>query len=219
MTEQKIRILLAEDDDLLRRALAQLFRLEPDFELAAQVGNGLEAVAESERLQPDVVVTDIEMPGLDGIEATRRIKQARPETEIVILTKFGDDDKVFAGLKAGALGYLLKDAGLDEIRAAIRAAHRREGALSPGLVARVLREFGRLAQASEEDRVLFQTLTRREREILDLIGEGLRNRPIADRLFLSEKTVKNHVTNILRKLELNDRTEAALFTRKQGLSP
>jgi DNA-binding NarL/FixJ family response regulator len=214
----KIRVLLVEDDSLLRRTLAELLQLEPDFQLAGQAGTGTAAVAAAEEQRPDVVLMDLELPQLDGIEATRRIRAALPETEIVILTKFGDDEKVFAAIKAGAIGYLLKDAGLEEIRAAIRAAHRKEGSLSPALVARVLKEFGRLTQAARENRALFAELTRREVEVLELLGAGLRNRAIAERLFLSEKTVRNHVSSIFQKLHLNDRTEAALLAQKHGLT-
>jgi len=214
-----IRVLLVEDDTLLRRTLAELLQLEADFQLAGQVGNGAAAVAAANHQRPDVILMDIELPELDGIEATRRIKAGRPETEIVILTKFGDDEKVFAAIKAGAIGYLLKDAGLEEIRASLRAAHRREGSLSPALVAQVLAEFGRLSQAAEQNRALFAELTRREVEVLELLGAGLRNRAIAERLFLSEKTVRNHVSSIFQKLHLNDRTEAALLAQKHGLTP
>lgn len=217
MASEKIRILLAEDETLLRRSLAELLQLEQDFQLVGQVGNGALAVGEASKTRPDVVLMDIEMPQMNGIEATRRIKEAHPETEVVILTKFGDDENVFAALKAGALGYLLKDAGLDEIRASIRAAHQQEGALSPALVGRVLKEFGRLTQAAQENRALFAELTRREVEVLELLGAGLRNRAIAEKLFLSEKTVRNHISSIFQKLHLNDRTEAALLAQKHGL--
>jgi DNA-binding NarL/FixJ family response regulator len=217
MAGERIRILLAEDETLLRRSLAELLQLEPDFCLVGQVANGALAVVEADKARPDVVLMDIEMPRMNGIEATRRIKEAHPPTEIVILTKFGDDENVFAALKAGALGYLLKDAGLEEIRASIRAAHQQEGSLSPALVGRVLKEFGRLSQAAQENRALFAELTRREVEVLELLGTGLRNRAIAEKLFLSEKTVRNHISNIFQKLHLNDRTEAALLAQKHGL--
>jgi DNA-binding NarL/FixJ family response regulator len=213
-----IRILLAEDDSLLRRSLAELLQLEPDFRLVGQAATGAQAVAEAERTRPDVVLMDLQMPQMDGIEATRRLRAAHPETEVVILTKFGDDENVFAAIKAGAIGYLLKDAGLDEIRASIRVAHQKEGSLSPALVARVLKEFGRLSTAARENRALFAELTRREVEVLELLGAGLRNRAIAEKLFLSEKTVRNHVSSILQKLQLNDRTEAALLAQKHGLA-
>ena len=211
-----IRVLLVEDEALLRRTLAELLQMEPDFALVAEAGDGLAAI-EAARSRPHVVLMDLDLPRMSGIEATRRIREAHPETAVVILTKFGDDENVFAALKAGATGYLLKDAGLEEIRAAVRAAARGEGSLSPALVVRVLSEFRRLSQAAEKHRALFAGLTRREVEILELLGAGLRNRIIAERLFLSEKTVRNHVSSILAKLHLNDRTEAALLARKHGM--
>jgi DNA-binding NarL/FixJ family response regulator len=218
MPGETIRILLAEDETLLRRSLGELLQLEPDFQLAGQVGNGASAVAAVERTRPDVVLMDIEMPQMNGIEATRRIKAAHPATEVVILTKFGDDENVFAAIKAGAIGYLLKDAGLEEIRASIRSAHQKEGYLSPSLVARVMKEFARLSGVAQENRALFAELTRREVEVLELLGAGLRNRAIAEKLFISEKTVRNHITSIFEKLQVNDRTEAALLAQKHGLT-
>jgi DNA-binding NarL/FixJ family response regulator len=217
MPGETIRILLAEDETLLRRSLAELLQLEPDFQLVGQVGNGASAVVEADRARPNVILMDIEMPQMNGIEATRRIKEAHPEMEVVILTKFGDDENVFAAIKAGAVGYLLKDAGLEEIRASIRAAHRKEGALSPSLVARVMKEFARLSTVAQENRALFAELTRREVEVLELLGAGMRNRAIAEKLFISEKTVRNHITSIFEKLQVNDRTEAALLAQKHGL--
>ncbi len=215
--QRLIRVLLAEDELLLRRSLSELLQLEPDLRLVGQVGTGAQAVEEALRTRPDVVLMDIRMPEMDGIEATRRIKAGSPRTEIVILTKFGDDESVFAAIKAGAIGYLLKDAGLDEIRASLRAAHQKEGTLSPSLVLRVLTEFKRLTRVAEENRALFAQLSRREVEVLELLGAGLRNRVIAERLFLSEKTVRNHISAILQKLQVNDRTEAALLAREHGL--
>jgi len=218
MAQEKIRILLAEDERLLREALAALLRLEPDLHLVGLAANGEQAVEEALAHRPDVVLTDIEMPRLNGIEAARRIRAALPETEVVILTKFDDDANLFAALKAGAIGYLLKDAGLEEIAETLRAAARKEGRLSPPLVARVMQEFARLATAAQTGRALFAELSRREREVLELLGKGLRNRAIAETLFLSEKTVKNHITSILHKLQINDRTEAALLAQKHGLT-
>ncbi len=214
----RVRVLLVEDEKLLRETLAELLRLEPGFDLIGQSANGALALESAVTARPDVVLTDIEMPRMNGIELTRRIKADYPDTEIVILTKFGDDDNIFAALKAGAIGYLLKDSGLDEIRAAIYAADRKEGFLSPALVARVIQEFTRLSQAAQQNRAMFATLSRREIEVLELLGKGMRNRAIADALFLSEKTVKNHITNILAKLQVNDRTEAALLAQKHGLT-
>lgn len=214
----RIRVLIAEDDSLLRSSLAELLGLEEDFAVVGSVPNGELALAEAAIVRPDVVLMDIDMPRMDGIEATRRLHAAHPNVAVVILTKFGDDESVFSAIKAGALGYVLKDAGLEEIREAVREAHAGNGHLNPALVARVLGEFARLSQKVQEARALFAELTRREVEVLELLGKGRKNRQIADELFLSEKTVKAHVGAILRKLHVNDRTEAALIAQKHGLS-
>lgn len=214
----RIRVLIAEDDSLLRSSLTELLGLEEDLVVVASVPNGELALAEANISRPDVVLMDIDMPRMDGIEATRRLRASNPDVAVVILTKFGDDENVFSAIKAGALGYVLKDAGLGEIRDAVREAHCGHGHLNPVLVARVLSEFSRVSRSFQETRTLFAELTRREVEVLELLGKGRKNRQIADELFLSEKTVKAHVGAILRKLQVNDRTEAALIAQKHGLS-
>lgn len=216
--EEKIRVMVAEDDSLLRSTLSELLRLDPELNLVSAVPNGEQAVAEAHIVKPQVVLMDIQMPRLDGISATRKLKETFPEIQVVILTKFGDDENVFAAIKAGAIGYVLKDAGLDEIRDAVKAAHHGDGSLSPALVARVLGEFNRITRAATETRQVFQELSRREVEVLDCIAAGMKNAAIADKLCLSEKTVKTHVTAILKKLQVNDRTEAALLAHKKGLT-
>jgi len=213
----KIRVMIAEDDSLLRHTLGELLPLDSELALVSTVANGEQAVAEAHILKPDVILMDIEMPRLNGIEATRRIREKLPEIQVVILTKFGDDEKVFAAIKAGALGYLLKDAGLEEIRRAVIAAKNGEGVLSPVLVSKVLGEFNRLTQVATKNRALFAELSRREVEVLELLATGVKNATIADKLCLSEKTVKTHVGSILRKLHVNDRTEAALVATEHGI--
>lgn len=209
--------MLAEDDSLLRNTLGELLQLDPELALVSTVSNGEQAVAEAHILKPDVILMDIEMPRVTGIEATRRIREKLPEIQVVILTKFGDDEKVFAAIKAGALGYLLKDAGLEEIRRAVISAKNGEGVLSPVLVSKVLGEFNRLTQVATKNRELFAELSRREVEVLELLSSGMKNSAIADKLCLSEKTVKTHVGSILRKLHVNDRTEAALVAKEHGI--
>ena len=218
MAEERIRVMIAEDDSLLRNSLVELLGLERDLNVVAHVPNGEMAVAEAETARPHVVLMDIEMPKINGIEATRLLRQSRPDVAIVILTKFDDDEKVFEAIKAGAVGYVLKDAGLDEIRKAVREAHNGDGYLSAAMVARVMAEFARVAKTAQQTKELFAELTRREMEVLELLGKGMKNRQIAEALFLSEKTVKAHVGGILHKLHLNARTEAALLAQKHGLS-
>lgn len=212
-----IKVLIAEDDLKLRRTLVQLISLESDLSVVSDVGNGEKALAEAAILKPDVVLSDIDMPVKDGIALTRELRRLLPATQVVILTKFGDDENVFAALKAGALGYVLKDSGLEELSRGIRAAHAGEGVLSPSLVARVMAEFTRVSAGALHNRKLFAELSRREIEVLECISVGMRNAQIAEKLFLSEKTVKSHVGSILKKLEVNDRTEAALLAQQSGL--
>lgn len=214
---KQIKVVVAEDDSLLRRALVELLSLDGDFEVVSDVPNGQMLVEHVGVLRPHVVLTDIEMPKLNGIEATKSIVATFPEIAVVILTKFGDDDNLFNAMRAGASGYVLKDAPIEEIKQALREAREGEAHLNPALVSRVLGEFQRIANAATERKALFAELTRREIEVLELIGKGMRNRAIAEALFLSEKTVKTHVGGILRKLHLNDRTEAALYAKEHGL--
>ncbi|HXF81956.1 MAG TPA: response regulator transcription factor [bacterium] len=212
-----IRLLVVEDEGILRTTLAELLGRIPELQVVASAANGRDALIEALAHRPDVILTDLKMPVMDGIELTRAVREQLPQSAVVVLTAFDDDDNLFAALKAGALGYVFKDASLEEIVAAVRAAHRGEGFLSSGLVGRVIREFGRLDQMARGQRRLFAHLTRRELEVLDLLASGLRNRQIAHRLALSEKTVRNHISAILGKLQANDRTEAALIASRHGL--
>lgn len=214
-----IDLLVVEDESLLRRTLVQLLTTEPGLRVVADAGDGRQGVADAMAHRPNVVLMDIHMPHLDGIEATRRIAASMPDTKVVILTHLSDDDNLFAALKAGAVGYLLKDASLAQIAEAVRSAHAGDGVIYPPLVPRVLHEFSRLATRADKHRELFQTLTRREVEVLELLGQGKRNRDIAAALFIAERTVKNHVSAILDKLHVNDRTEAALIAARHGLVP
>jgi DNA-binding NarL/FixJ family response regulator len=214
----KIRILIAEDDGVLRRTIVELLRMEPDLEVVSDVADGKDLVAQAGVLRPNVVLSDIEMPRLNGIQATRELRRLFPDIEIVILTKFGDDENVFSAIKAGAVGYVLKDAGLDEIASALRSAAQGEGFLSPALVSRVMSEFSRLSKSAIHNRKLFAELSRREIEVLECISSGMKNSQIAEKLSLSEKTVKSHVGAIFKKLHVNDRTEAALLAQQSGIT-
>lgn len=213
----KIRILMAEDEGLLRATLAELLGREPDLAIVAAAANGRDALIEALGHRPDVVLTDLRMPRMDGIELIRELKEKLPAAAVVVLTAFDDDEHLFAAIKSGATGYVLKDASVPQIVEAIHAAGRGEGFLSPGLVARVLHEFNRTDRMVRGQRQIFAQLTRRETEVLELLAAGLANRQIAQRLFLSEKTVRNHISAILGKLHANDRTEAALIAARHGL--
>jgi two-component system NarL family response regulator len=214
----KIRLVIAEDETVVRMALAQLLAAESDIEVIGQAANGEMAVDLARRLKPNVILTDLSMPKVDGIAATRQIKQEMPECAIVVLTIHYDDDHLFAAIKAGASGYVLKDAPPEQMVEAIRAAARGEGFIGALLVGRVLEEFARVGRLRAAAKEVFAELTRREMEVLELVGKGLRNKAIAERLFLSEKTVKNHISSIFTKLQVNDRTEAALLAAKHGLT-
>ena len=215
----KIRLLIAEDETIVRCALAQLLAREKDFEVVAQAADGEVAADLARRHRPDVVLMDLGMPHMDGLAAARQIKQDLPACAIVVLTIHHDDEHLFAAIKAGASGYVLKDAPPEHTVEAIRAAARGEGFVGPSLVKRLLAEFARISQLRAAAKQAFAELTRREMEVLELLGTGLRNREIAERLFVSEKTVKNHITSIFLKLHVNDRTEAALLAARHGLSP
>jgi len=211
------KLLIAEDEPVARKAMARLFDLETDIEVIGEAENGEVAIELARRHCPDVVLMDIRMPKLDGISATKAIKKEMPNVAVVILTIYDDDASVFEAIKAGAIGYVLKDSPIDEALDAVRAAHRGEGIMHPSIAARVMREFARVHNERQVDMEVFADLTDREREVLKLLAAGKRNCEIAEELFISEKTVKNHVSNILFKLQTNDRTEAALYAAKHGL--
>jgi len=213
----KIRLVIAEDERLTREALARLLAREADIEVVAQASDGREALWHVERLVPDVLLTDINMPNMTGIELTQKVKQSAPSVGIVILTIYHDDANVFQAIKAGATGYVLKDSPPEDTIAAIRAIHRGDSLLHPSIAARVLSEFNRISIQRATDLTLFSELTDREIEVLKEVTTGKRNREIAETLFISEKTVKNHISNILFKLQCNDRTEAAMMAARQGL--
>ena len=213
MTEP-IRVLIADDHPLFRDGLIALLTDGPDTELAGAATNGTEAVDLAMQTQPDVVVMDLHMPGLNGIEATRRIVADSPHITVLVLTMFDDDDSIFSALRAGARGYLLKGADQEQIRAAIRAAANGEIIFGTQLAARVLAYFTTGTSAPPP---VFPQLTDREREVLDLVAQGRANPAIAAKLGLSQKTVRNHVSNILTKLQVADRAQAIVQARDAGL--
>ena len=211
-----ITILIADDQALFREALSTLVALQPDFEVVGEAADGAEACRVAQSLHPAVVLMDLQMPGVDGVTATRRLRAEQPDCRVIALTTFDDDEYVFECLRAGAVGYLLKDAPSENLFAAIRAAARGESFLQPSVTTRVLAEFTRLSGEPKKESFL-EPLSEREREILGLIGQGASNREIAEKLFITEGTVKNHVSNILSKLDVRDRTQAALKARELGL--
>ncbi len=214
----KIRILLVDDQRLMREGLRTLLELEPDLQVAGEAGDGQAALDACAALSPDVVLMDIRMPGMDGVEATRRLIERWPQARVIILTTFDDDASVFEGLRAGALGYLLKDVSGHDLAQAVRTVAGGGALVQPSVARRVLAEFARLAPpARPPDAGLAEPFSERERDIVRLLAAGLSNREIGDRLCLAEGTVKNYVTSILGKLGARDRTQAALRAREMGL--
>jgi DNA-binding NarL/FixJ family response regulator len=214
-----IRVLLVDDQALFREGLETLLSVHRDIEVVGQACNGQEAVEVAARVQPDVVLMDVRMPVLNGVRATRRLKRALPQCRVIVLTTFDDDEYVFDALRAGAAGYLLKDVKSARLVEAIRATARGESILEPSVAAKVIAEFTRVSSLvpSAQMEQLVEPLSERELEILALIARGASNNEIADQLFIAEGTVKNHVTHILAKLDVRDRTQAALKARELGL--
>ena len=210
-----LRVFVADDHAVFRQGLRALLDSEPDLKLAGEAATGREAVEGVAGARPDVVLMDIQMPGINGIEATRRILETDPGVGVVVLTMFEDDDSVFAAMRAGARGYVLKGADPDEILKVLRAVAEGEAHFGPEIARRLTRFFSapRPADAAEA----FPELTAREREILDLIARGYDNAKIARRLFLSDKTVRNHVSHIFAKLRVADRAQAMIRARDAGL--
>jgi len=213
-----IKILLVDDQPLFREGLRTLLSVHSDFEVVGEAGNGHEAINLVRSTGASVVLMDLQMPILDGVAATRRLHDEQPDCRVIVLTTFDDDELVFDGLRAGAVGYLLKDAPSEKLAEAIRVAARGETFLQPSVAAKVVAEFARLTRKGVETSNSFsESLSERELEILRLIARGASNREIAATLFLAEGTVKNHVTNILGKLAARDRTQAAIKAKDRGL--
>lgn len=209
---EQVTVVLVDDHDVVRRGLRSFLETEPGLQVVGEAGNGAGAVALVQELVPDVVLMDLVMPGMDGIEATRRVRQVSPQTRVVVLTSYGDDAKVFPAIQAGALSYLLKTARADEVAAAVRAAGRGEAVIDPGVATRLMQALQQPALANPGS-----DLTERERDVLRLIAKGYTNQQIAAELYIGIKTVKSHVSNVLSKLHLEDRTQAAIFALKKGL--
>lgn len=215
---EKIRLLLVDDQRLMRDGLRTILELEGDLQVVGEAENGEAGLKVFEELCPDVVLMDIRMPGMDGVEATRRIIERWPEARVIILTTFDDDEYIFEGLRAGALGYLLKDVSGTELAEAVRKVAAGGALIEPSVARKVIAEFARLEPATRPVNAgLPDPLSEREVEILRLLAQGLTNKVIAQRLHLAEGTVKNYVSNVLDKLGVSDRTQAALRGSELGL--
>jgi DNA-binding NarL/FixJ family response regulator len=211
---KEITILLADDHNVLRQGMAQMLEAQPDMKVVAQAGNGSDAVALALTHQPGIVLLDINMPEMDGVEAARRITAELPETGVIILTMYRRDDYVFEAIKAGASGYLLKEVELDELLTAIRAVAQGEAVIDPAIASRVLAEF---RQPQKTKKTPASAISERDVGILRLVAQGLSNQEIAEQLSISEKTVRNRLSLVFNQLHLKNRTEAALYAMREGL--
>lgn len=215
LIEGSARVMLVDDHAVVRQGLRTFLDLQDDITVVGEAKDGVEALQIVQELEPDVVLMDLVTPRMDGIETVRRMKALRPHIQIIVLTSFGDDQKVFAAIRAGATGFLLKDVSPQDLAAAIHAARRGEASLAPGIATKLLQEIAIGSNPAAEE----HTLTEREYAVLALIAQGRSNRQISEELTISEKTVKTHVSNILTKLHLEDRTQAAIYALKEGLVP
>jgi DNA-binding NarL/FixJ family response regulator len=214
-----IRVMLVDDQALFREGLETLLSVHEDIQVVGQAGDGQECVEIANKVRPDVVLMDIRMPIMDGVRATRLLKDAQPQCKVIVLTTFDDDEYIFDALRMGAVGYLLKDVASAQLVEAIRAAARGESILEPSVAAKVITEFKRVSSMVPPVQMegLVEPLSERELEILGLIARGASNKEVAKQLFIAEGTVKNHMTNILGKLSVRDRTQAVVKARDLGL--
>jgi DNA-binding NarL/FixJ family response regulator len=216
--DETIRVLIADDQAVFRRGLYVVLSTEDNIEVVAEAENGEEAIAKTEELAPDVVLMDVRMPRVNGIEAARQIREISPSTKILMLTVSDEEDDLYQAIKAGANGYLLKEISVEEVADAIRAVAEGQSLISPSMASKLLNEFNSLAKRAEErDQYLAPRLTTRELDVLRQVARGMSNREIADTLFISENTVKNHVRNILEKLHLHSRMEAVMYAMRERL--
>jgi len=212
-----IRVVIADDQALVRAGFRKLLEVDPDIEVVAEAADGLEAVEAALRLRPDVVLMDIRMPGVDGLEATRRLGERKTAARILILTTFGLTEYVYEALRAGASGFLLKDSPAEELLAGVRVVARGDALLDPSITRAVIEEFSRRPSTRDDLVERLDALTAREREVLELLARGLSNAEIAAELVVSDGTAKTHVARILQKLDLRDRVQAVIFAYESGL--
>ncbi len=211
---ERIRVLIADDHHVVRGGIRALLETEDDIDVIDEAADGVETVRKTRSLNPDVILMDLMMPRKTGIEAIEEIKQEDPDARILVLTSYSDDEKVFAAIKAGALGYLLKETSTKELLQAIHDVYRGESSLHPAIARKLIRELNRPSNLPPAD----EPLTEREIEVLIFVARGYSNQDIANALFISERTVRTHVSNILSKLHLANRTQAALYALKEGLT-
>lgn len=210
-----IKIIIADDHTLLREGLQALFASVPDIKVVGEAETGAEVIAKTDQLLPDVILMDIQMPGINGIQATRQIVSRHPQIGVIVVTMYKDDDSVFAAMRAGARGYILKGADQEEMLRAIRAVARGEALFGPEIATRLVNFFS--SPQSGPSAQAFPELTSRENEVLELIAKGINNQAIASRLSISEKTVRNHISNIFNKLQVVDRAQAIVKAREAGI--
>jgi DNA-binding NarL/FixJ family response regulator len=213
-----IRVLIADDDDLMRAGLVELLTADPDIEIVGQAATGREAIEQTRRLTPNVVLMDVRMPDLDGIGATRELSQAAPESKVLILTTFEQDEYIFGALRAGAAGFLLKRTRPEDLIAAVRTVAAGDSLLSPSVTRRVIARMAQQPTPELADQARLGELTPREREVLKLVARGLSNREIASALVVEESTIRTHVKRILMKLDLRDRVQAVIFAYETGVN-
>ncbi len=213
----KIKVLIADDHSLIRKGLEQLLELEGDIEVIGEASNGKEAVEKAIQLNPDVILMDVNMPVQNGVNAIRELKENGCKAKVVVLTIHDDQEYLVEAVKVGADGYIMKDAEVDHLIKAIRDVYRGETYIQPNLTSRLIRDFEKMTYHSVKKQFEENNLTQREIEVLMLIADGKNNREIADELYISEKTVKNHVSNIFRKIDVSDRTQAAIYVFKNNL--
>ena len=218
MAEDVIRVLIVDDHALFRRGLMLVLESEPGIEVVGEAEDGTDAVAKAEASAPDVVLMDVRMPKLSGIEATRAVAAALPTSKIIMLTVSDEEDDLYEAIKAGAAGYLLKEISIEEVADAVRAVVQGQTLISPSMASKLINEFQALSKlAADRSQVPAPKLTDRELEVLKLVAQGMTNREVADQLYIAENTVKNHVRNILEKLHLHSRMEAVLYAVRENL--
>ena len=217
-TTDVIKVFLVDDHAIVRDGIRAVLNTEPDIDIIGEATNGREAVSKVLSYQPDITLMDLVMPEMDGIEAIRQIMQNQPQARILVLTSFATDDKVFPAIKAGAIGYLLKDSDSDDLIRAIHQVHHGESSLHPKIARKLLKEISDVPEATNHPGQSVDPLTEREVEVLKLVAKGSSNQEIAKQLFIGEGTVRTHVSNILGKLHLASRTQATLYALKEGLA-